>query len=263
MAEANLPSDQAAVCSSSSYIQVETTESPEHSTSDSTSSGNSTGTAGRNLKEWLREQFCDNPIEQCEDTRLHDAAYVGDLDTLRSLLQEENFKRYNADVDVDHQLSSRIPTPVSRRLTSLVVCPLYISAAYHNLECFQLLLQAGANPDYNCWSPVNVDDFARGSPTCVLDAVLRHGCEAEFVNLLVDFGANLSLVKWDTLEADTMGRVRVNPEALQAFRKAKSTSRCLTSLCRIAIRRALGKHRLHLIHALPVPDTVKAFLLHM
>lgn len=32
-------------------------------------------------------QFCDHPLEHCEDTRLHDAAYVGDLQTLRSLLQ--------------------------------------------------------------------------------------------------------------------------------------------------------------------------------
>uniref|UniRef100_A0A8C9PU07 Uncharacterized protein n=1 Tax=Spermophilus dauricus TaxID=99837 RepID=A0A8C9PU07_SPEDA len=48
--------------------------------------------AGPNLKEWLREQFCDHPLEHCEDTRLHDAAYVGDLQTLRNLLQEENYR---------------------------------------------------------------------------------------------------------------------------------------------------------------------------
>lgn len=53
----------------------------------------SLSSAGRNLKEWLREQFCDHPIEHCEDTRLHDAAYVGDLPTLKSLLQEESFQR--------------------------------------------------------------------------------------------------------------------------------------------------------------------------
>ena len=49
--------------------------------------------AGRNLKEWLREKFCDHPLEHCEDTRLHDAAYVGDLPTLKSLLEEESFQR--------------------------------------------------------------------------------------------------------------------------------------------------------------------------
>lgn len=48
--------------------------------------------AGRNLKEWLQEQFCDKPLEQ-DDMRLHNAAYVGDLDTLRNLLQEDGFRR--------------------------------------------------------------------------------------------------------------------------------------------------------------------------
>lgn len=48
---------------------------------------------GRNLKEWLQEQFCDKPLEQ-DDMRLHNAAYVGDLDTLRNLLQEDSFRRW-------------------------------------------------------------------------------------------------------------------------------------------------------------------------
>lgn len=51
--------------------------------------------SGRNLKEWLQEQFCDKPLEQCEDMRLHNAAYVGDLETIRTLLQEDSFKRWD------------------------------------------------------------------------------------------------------------------------------------------------------------------------
>nr|XP_060639986.1 ankyrin repeat and SOCS box protein 1 isoform X2 [Anolis sagrei ordinatus] len=218
--------------------------------------------AGRNLKEWLKEQFCDQPLECCEDTRLHDAAYVGDLQTIRSLLQEEDFQRYGADVDVNHPLASGIPSPPSRPLTSLVVCPLYISAAYHNLPCFRLLLQAGANPDFNSCGPVNIKGFSRGSAVCVLDAVLRHGCDVAFVNLLVDFGANLNLVKWETPGEETTGRVKVNPEAMQVFKEARSCPRNLMSLCRIAVRRILGKYRLHLIHTLPVPDSITFFLLH-
>uniref|UniRef100_F7DZ31 Ankyrin repeat and SOCS box containing 1 n=1 Tax=Ornithorhynchus anatinus TaxID=9258 RepID=F7DZ31_ORNAN len=298
------------------------------------------GAAGRNLKEWLREQFCDHPIEHCDDTRLHDAAYVGDLQTIRSLLQEESFQsrineksvwccgwlpctplriaataghghcvdfliqkgaeidlvdvkgqtalyvavvnghlecaqilleagadpngsrhhrstpvyhaarvgradilkeliRYGADVDVNHHLASRIPSASSRRLTSLVVCPLYISAAYHNLQCFRLLLQAGANPDFNCHGSVDTQGLCRGSPVCVMDAVLRHGCEGAFVSLLVDFGADLNLVKWESLNAESGGRTKVNPEALQIFKEARSGPRTLLNLCRVAVRRAL------------------------
>nr|XP_058910871.1 ankyrin repeat and SOCS box protein 1 isoform X7 [Kogia breviceps] len=218
--------------------------------------------AGPNLKEWLREQFCDRPLERCEDTRLHDAAYVGDLPTLRSLLQEESYRRYGADVDVNHHLTPDVQPPFSRRLTSLVVCPLYISAAYHNLQCFRLLLQAGANPDFNCNGPVNTQGFYRGSPGCVMDAVLRHGCEAAFVSLLVEFGANLNLVKWESLGPESRGRRKVDPEALQVFKEARSVPRTLLSLCRVAVRRALGKYRLHLIPLLPLPDPIKKFLLY-
>ncbi|KAL0625025.1 Ankyrin repeat and SOCS box protein 1 [Plecturocebus cupreus] len=321
------------------------------------------GSAGRNLKEWLREQFCDHPLEHCEDTRLHDAAYVGDLQTLRSLLQEESYRsrineksvwccgwlpctplriaataghgncvdflirkgaevdlvdvkgqtalyvavvnghlesaqilleagadpngsrhhrstpvyhasrvgradilkaliRYGADVDVNHHLTPDVPPRFSRRLTSLVVCPLYISAAYHNLQCFRLLLLAGANPDFNCNGPVNTQGFYRGSPGCVMDAVLRHGCEAAFVSLLVEFGANLNLVKWESLGPESRGRRKVDPEALQIFKEARSVPRTLLSLCRVAVRRTLGKYRLHLIPSLPLPDPIKKFLLH-
>lgn len=38
--------------------------------------------------------------------------------------------------------------------------------------------------------------------------------------------------------------------------------RRLMSLCRMAVRRGLGKCRLHLISALPVPEPIKKFLLH-
>ncbi|MGH0117760.1 UNVERIFIED_CONTAM: hypothetical protein FKN15_039056, partial [Acipenser sinensis] len=334
---------------------------------------------GHNLKDWLREQFCDKPLDQCEDMRLHDAAYVGDLDTIKNLLREDSFKRrineksvwccgwlpctplriaattghgncvsfliregaevdlvdvkgqttlyvavvnghlscvrilleagadpngsrhhrstpvyhaaregrvdilqelirfganvdvdqqlavrpllpnarrftslvvchlyisaayhhlhsfqllmqaganpdynywgpvsreafsrgsppyagsgaatwlFGANVDVDQQLAVRPLLPNARHFTSLVVCPLYISAAYHHLHSFQLLMQAGANPDYNYWGPVSREAFSRGSPTCMLDAVLRHGCEPAFVMLLTGYGANLNLTYW-------------------------------------------------------------------
>lgn len=130
--------------------------------------------------------------------------------------------RYGAEVDVNHHLASRMPSLSSRPLTSLVVCPLYISAAYHNLECFKLLLQAGANPDFNCCGPVNIQGFSRGSPVCVMDAVLRHGCDAAFISLLIDFGANLNLVKMEALGTESTGRIKVNPDALQVFKEARS-----------------------------------------
>ncbi|XP_048874799.1 ankyrin repeat and SOCS box protein 1 isoform X1 [Brienomyrus brachyistius] len=332
-----------------------------------------TSPAGRNLKEWLQEQYCDKPLEQCDDMRLHNAAYVGDLDTLRSLLQEDSFKRatapttyrrineksvwccgwlpctplriaataghsdcvaflisqgaevdlvdvkgqtalyvavvnghldcvrilleasadpngsrhhrstpvyhasrvgrvdilkelirFDADVDVDHQLGPR-PLFSARTLSSLVVCPLYISAAYHHLGCFRVLLQAGADPDYNYTGPVCREALQRGLAACLLDAVLRHGCEPAFVRLLLEHGANPNLVPWDEHPGlDAVGRVRLRmePEALRLYQEARRIPRRLTHLCRICVRRALGKCHLGAIPSLPLPDTIKLFLLH-
>ncbi|XP_040296687.1 ankyrin repeat and SOCS box protein 1-like isoform X2 [Bufo bufo] len=316
---------------------------------------------GRNLKAWLQDQYCDHDLEQCQDTLLHNAACVGDIDTLRTLLQEERFLRrineksvwcsgwlpcsplriaataghadcvallidfgaqlelvdvkgqtplfvatenghldcvqvllkagadpngsphnrsspvyhaarvgradilqelirYGADVDVDRQLSGGLGSSLPRALTSLTCTPLYISAAYHNLPCFRLLLQAGANPDYNSWSPVCEANLVRSSPSCLLEAVLRHGCDKQFVELLIDFGANLSLLRREPT-SEEHSRKKVNPEALQVFREAKCLPRTLSSLCRIAVRRVIGKLRLYSISSLPVPDRVIRFLL--
>ncbi|XP_035507334.2 ankyrin repeat and SOCS box protein 1 [Scophthalmus maximus] len=317
--------------------------------------------AGRNLKEWLQEQFCDRPLEQ-DDMRLHNAAHVGDLDTLRRLLHEDGFGRrineksvwccgclpctplriaataghaacvayliaqgaavdlvdvkgqtalyvaavnghlecvrilleagadpngsrhhrstplyhaarvgrlevlqelirFNADVDIDHQLGPRLLLS-ARTLSTLVVCPLYICAAYHHLHCFQLLLQAGAQPDFNYTGPVCHQALARGLASCLLDAVLRHGCEAAFVHLLLDHGANTALLSWDESELDAPHRRRVDPEALRVFLEAKRSPRKLTHVCRIRIRRAMGKSRLKHIPSLPLPEAIKSFLLH-
>ncbi|NXG14052.1 ASB1 protein, partial [Grallaria varia] len=187
-------------------------------------------------------------------TPVYHAARVGRADILQELI------RYGADVDVSHHPPS--PGHPLRPLTTLVVCPLYISAAYHNLGCFRLLLRAGADPDFNCRGPINVRGFSRGSPVCVMDAVLRHGCEPAFVRLLVDFGADLSLVSVETLPGESSGRVKVNAEALQVFKEARGRPRSLLSLCRIGVRRALGRSRLDLIRVLPIPDPMKQFLLH-
>ncbi|XP_061774438.1 ankyrin repeat and SOCS box protein 1 [Nerophis ophidion] len=317
--------------------------------------------AGQNLKEWLLEQFCDKPLEQ-DDMRLHNAAYVGDLDTLRNLLQEESFIarineksvwccgclpctplriaatagqvacvayliaqgaevdlvdvkgqtalyvavvnghldcvrvlleaganpngsrhhrstplyhavrvgrldviqeliRFNADVDMDYQLGPRLPL-CARTLNTLVVCPLYISAAYHHLHCFRALLEAGAQPDFNYSGPVCHDALTRGLASCLLDAVLRHGCEVTFVQLLLDHGANPSYVPWDDAELEAPIRRKVDPEALKLFLEARKCPSRLTHLCRIRIRRVLGKKRLEHIPSLPLPQPIHNFLFH-
>lgn len=320
------------------------------------------GAAGRNLTHWLQEQFGNRPLEQSEDTRLHNAAHLGDLDTLRTLLQEDRFRlrinqkliwscgllpctplriaammgrsdcvaflisqgadvdmvdvkgqtalfiavvnghldcvkilleagadpngsrhhrstpiyhaaqvgrvdimleliRFHADVDIDHRLEQKVIF-CTRTLTTLSACPLYISAAYHHLPCFRMLLKAGANPDYNYNGPVSRDTLVKGRASCMLDAVLRLGCDPVFVTLLLDHGADPHLVHWDELDPDTMIRLKVNAEALHVYQEARRNPQRLMNLCRITIRKILGKKHLSCISSLPLPETIIKFIFH-
>lgn len=136
-----------------------------------------------------------------------------------------NIHRFNADVDIDQRLDQRSMFGM-RTLTTLAACPLFITAAYHHLPCFRMLLNAGANPNYNYNGPVSRDALDRGRASCMLDAVLKLGCEPAFVNLLLDHGADPYLVPWDELDPHTMVRLKVNTEALCIYQEAKSKLLC-------------------------------------
>lgn len=144
-------------------------------------------------------------------------------------------------MDMDHQLGPRLLLS-ARTLNTLVVCPLYISAAYHHLHCFQLLLQAGAQPDFNYTGPVCHEALTRGLASCLLDAVLRHGCEVAFVHLLLDHGANPALVPWDELSLEANNRRRVDTEALRVFLEARSEY-CRTQSTTVHSKRCLRIYR--------------------
>ncbi len=130
-----------------------------------------------------------------------------------------NTHRFNADVDIDHRLDQRSMFGM-HTLTTMAACPLFISAAYHHLPCFRMLLNAGANPNYNYNGPVSREALVRGRACCMLDAVLILGCEPVFVSLLLDHGADLYLVPWN--DPDTTVRLKVNAEALRIYQEAKS-----------------------------------------
>ncbi|XP_054625247.1 ankyrin repeat and SOCS box protein 12-like isoform X4 [Dunckerocampus dactyliophorus] len=69
--------------------------------------------------------------------------------------------------------------------------PLYLAAVYGHMECFKLLLLYGADPDYNCADPRLLSTIKQ--PKTVLEMCLRHGCSVEYIQLLIDFGANVYL----------------------------------------------------------------------
>lgn len=107
------------------------------------------------------------------------AAREGDVDVLRELL------RYGAEVDA----RPKVPEWASNG----TACrgPLYISAVYGHLDGFKLLLLHGANPNYNCTDEKLLARIKQ--PKTVLEVCLRYGCGVEYIQLLIDFGADVYL----------------------------------------------------------------------
>lgn len=107
------------------------------------------------------------------------AAREGDVDVLRELL------RFGAEVDVKPK--------VPEWATNATACrgPLYISAVYGHLDCFKLLLLHGANPNFNCTDEKMLARIKQ--PKTVLETCLHYGCGEEYIQLLVDFGADVYL----------------------------------------------------------------------
>ncbi|XP_069793712.1 ankyrin repeat and SOCS box protein 12-like isoform X2 [Narcine bancroftii] len=107
------------------------------------------------------------------------AAREGDVEILRALLE------HGAEVNV----RSKVPDWASNACASSG--PLYLASVYRHYECFRLLLLYGADPNYNCTDQRVLARIKQ--PKTVLEMCLRYGCGPQYIQLLVDFGANLYL----------------------------------------------------------------------
>ncbi|XP_057683060.1 ankyrin repeat and SOCS box protein 12-like [Corythoichthys intestinalis] len=131
--------------------------------------------------------------------------------------------------------------------------PLYLAAVYGHMECFKLLLLYGADPDYNCADARLL--AAVKQPKTVLEMCLRHGCGVEYIQLLIDFGANVYL---PTLIIEKSTKQN---EAVELLLQERGNPKALTSQCRLAVRRYLRKiNKIHCIEQLDVPTSLKSFL---
>uniref|UniRef100_A0A3P9HMI2 Ankyrin repeat and SOCS box-containing 12a n=1 Tax=Oryzias latipes TaxID=8090 RepID=A0A3P9HMI2_ORYLA len=171
------------------------------------------------------------------------AAREGDVEILRQLLI------HGAEVN---SRSKVLLWTCSARVSS---GPLYLAAVYGHMDCFKLLLQFGADPDYNC-----ADVKLRSSdkqPKTVLEMCLRHGCGVEYVQLLIDFGANVYL---PTLIIEKSTKQN---EAVELLLQERGTPKALASQCRLAVRRHLKKiNRIQSIRLLQMPTSLLNFLQH-
>ncbi|XP_056328734.1 ankyrin repeat and SOCS box protein 12b [Danio aesculapii] len=172
------------------------------------------------------------------------AAREGDVDILRELLQ------YGADVDVKPKMPDWALNATACR------GPLYISAVYGHLECFKLLLQFGANPDYNCTEEKMLARIKE--PKTVLEMCLRHGCGLEYIQLLIDFGANVYL---PTLVGD---KTTSENEAVVLLLKERVCPKTLMSQVRLSLWKFLPEeNKMSSIDCLDIPQILKDYLNHM
>ncbi|PWA23643.1 hypothetical protein CCH79_00005865 [Gambusia affinis] len=172
------------------------------------------------------------------------AAREGDVDVLRELL------RFGAEVDV----RPKVPEWAS----NATACrgPLYISAVYGHLSCFKLLLLHGANPNYNCTDEKMLARIKQ--PKTVVEVCLRYGCGVEYMQLLVDFGADVYL---PTLIID---KTTKQNEALLLLLRERVCPKTLMSQARLAIRRHVPfADKDPAIDSLDIPLVLRNYLKHI
>ncbi|MED6264342.1 hypothetical protein CHARACLAT_013856 [Characodon lateralis] len=171
------------------------------------------------------------------------AAREGDVETLRELL------RFGGEVDV----RPKVPPWAS----NATACrgPLYISAVYGHLGCFKLLLLHGANPNYNCTDEKMLARIKQ--PKTVVEVCLRYGCGVEYIQLLIDFGADVYL---PTLIID---KTTKQNEALVLLLKERVCPKTLMSQARLAIRRHIPfADKDPAIDSLDIPLILRNYLKH-
>lgn len=171
------------------------------------------------------------------------AAREGDANVLRLLL------KFGAEVN------DRSRVMILSSVAKVSSGPLYLSAVYGHMDCFRLLLLYGADPDYNCIDAAVLALIKQ--PKTVLELCLRHGCGPEYIQLLIDFGANVYL---PTLIIEKSTKQN---EAVELLLRERGTPKSLRSQCRLALRRHLRKiNRIDCIDRLELPTSLRHYLEH-
>ncbi|KAK2494518.1 hypothetical protein MC885_006129, partial [Smutsia gigantea] len=149
------------------------------------------------------------PDKEEEDTNmgekqaLNQAVYNNDSYSLDELFHQEHYKRFiNTARDgavailqelLGHGAEANVKAKLLVWASNIASCsgPLYLAAVYGHLDCFRLLLLHGADPDYNCTDQRLLACVPQ--PRTLLEIYLHHNCGPEYIQLLIDFGADIYL----------------------------------------------------------------------
>nr|BAG60972.1 unnamed protein product [Homo sapiens] len=158
---------------------------------------------------------------------------------------------------LDHGAEANVKAKLPVWASNIASCsgPLYLAAVYGHLDCFRLLLLHGADPDYNCTDQGLLARVPR--PRTLLEICLHHNCEPEYIQLLIDFGANIYL---PSLSLDLTSQ---DDKGIALLLQARATPRSLLSQVRLVVRRALCQAgQPQAINQLDIPPMLISYLKH-
>lgn len=113
--------------------------------------------------------------------------------------------RYGRTLDAQPPPDLLTPSPLSHGGSLLGGLPAVHQRCLPQPAVLQAAAAGGGEPGLQLQRPRQHAGLLQAA-CCVMDASQGHGCEAAFVSLLVEFGANLNLVKWESLGPESRGR---------------------------------------------------------
>ncbi|XP_070264223.1 ankyrin repeat and SOCS box protein 5 isoform X1 [Myotis yumanensis] len=174
--------------------------------------------------ELLLEYGAKPQLESCLPSPTHEAASKGHHECLQILIS------WGIDVDQD------IPH---------LGTPLYVACMSQQFHCIRKLLYAGADVQKGKYWDTPLHAAAQQSNT-------------EIVHLLLEFGADISAKNTELLRPVDVASSSSLVERMLLQHEATPSSLC--QLCRLCIRRRIGRPRLHLIPQLQLPTLLQNFL---
>ncbi|KAM9667495.1 ankyrin repeat and SOCS box protein 11 isoform 2-T2 [Dama dama] len=124
--------------------------------------------------------------------------------------------------------------------------PLYVACIYQRLDCVKKLLELGANVNHGQWLDTPLHAAAKQS-------------SVEIIHLLIDYGANLKCKNAQGQSALDLAAPKSSVEQALLLREGPPA---LSQLCRLCVRKCLGRNCHKIIHKLYLPDPLEKFLLY-
>nr|XP_023964525.1 ankyrin repeat and SOCS box protein 11 isoform X3 [Chrysemys picta bellii] len=218
------------------------------------------------------------PGSWADRSPLHEAAFQGRLLSLKTLIAQG----FNVNiVTIDrvsalheaclggHVACAKVLLENGAQVNAVTVdgiTPLFNACCSGSAACVNMLLEFGATPqlENHLASPIH-EAVKRGASVDLgkrldtpLHAAVRKS-SAEAVNLLTDYGASLTRRNAEFKCALDLAAPNSKVEQALLLREGPAS---LAQLCRLCIRKCLGRSCLYVVHKLNLPEPLEKFLLY-